>query len=122
MPPYELESSIGFYYDNVSVTIVTKSGTYVATIKNSIEYNKSFREYSKNREAYRDQYRALAGTYREEFNINATEGEATMFALLAQLGKSINLYKAQPGSTEFKPVEAGTLNGTPIVRDINCPQ
>lgn len=122
MPPYELESSVGFYYDNVSVTIVTKSGTYVVTIKNSTEYNKSFREYNKNRKAYEEQYILLGGSYKEIYNVAASQGEATTFALLAQLGKSINLYKAQPGSTEFKPIEAGMLNNIPIVRDMNCPQ
>ncbi|MCZ4245717.1 hypothetical protein [Pedobacter punctiformis] len=100
-------ADITFYKTNVSITVVTSNGNYVATVKDWGALQSAYNTYLSDKAAYISRYQDFA----------SKSGGPTQ-ALLSLLGNAINLYKSNNGSNNMKPLTVGS-DGTVLI--VPCP-
>ena len=101
-----------FFKNNASVTVVTTNARYVITIADWTAFANLGTT-----EELTDTFRSEGGLYKQS-NPNATNAEASEYALLKTFGNTINLYKASLNSTAYKPLQINTNKGK--VEDKPC--
>ncbi|WP_029276299.1 hypothetical protein [Pedobacter borealis] len=89
------DTGIDFYKNNVSITVVSGSEKYIATVKDWTVLKTAYAQYTANMDAYNRDYAKLAA-----------EGGGTENALLKKLGNAINLYK-ENSAGKYEPRERG---------------
>ena len=100
---------VQFYKKNVTMTIVTQWGNWVATVKDWPLFLKEYEKYKKQGSAtYNANYLQIGN--------GALSPPGTKF--LTKFGAFLNLYKADPNSNEYNPLKLNT-NGSPEI--IYCP-
>ena len=112
-------SSMQFYQNNISSTIVTLSGNYVITVNNWTTLQSVYSQFlAQGSAAFKTQYQQYASNYQID-NSGATLIEAGEYALLKMFGNSINLYTADSDSnTSFTPL---TVDSSGKIAKVQCP-
>lgn len=113
-------TAINFYKTNVSITVLTKTETYVVTINDWTLLQEIYNKYNADTTTFDDTYSQVGLNY-ENDNPSATTGDAGAYALMELFADSINIYEAPTGTTNFQPVTINTVNGKDTVTIINCP-
>ena len=111
-------SGIQFYRNNVSVTVVTKNGNYVATVNDWAALQTLYTKFTNDPNGFNSNYVQTGLNYLAA-NQGATDSDAGAYSLMTLFGSSINLYKAPTGSTSFTPL---TIDNNKKVATKPCPE
>lgn len=106
-----------FYKANSSLTVVTNSVKYVVKITNWANMAGKYIAYTNNTNGVQQTLNGIRNSLKSEFSY--TEREASEAILLIFLEGSIDLFKAAPNSTTFKPLTFNTTDYTLSLT--NCP-
>jgi len=113
------QKDVQFYQNNVSTTVVTKTGNYVVTVNDWNKLQGIYNNFSSSqisKDSFDDSYNLLTTTYSDDNNV--PQAERQTYALLKTFGSSINVYKVSAGSTNYEPL---TLSGADKVVTVGCP-
>jgi len=120
--------SIKVYKSNVSVTVVTKTGNYVVTVKDwgalqtlYTDFNSTQEDPTTHLNAFDTDFVSKGRTYLTA-NPLASEGDAGIYALQTKFGASINIFHAPKGSTTYTPLTVTTVDSKPQVATLPCLQ
>jgi len=114
--------SIQFYENNAQVTTETSTGNYIITITNW----QAMQSLLNSAFSTQAEINTLNGEYVDDAkdylsnNATATVGDAGAYALMTLFSSDINIYYAQPGSTNYQPLIINGVTGTDTIATINC--
>ena len=93
------EAEREYYMKNATLTVFTPDNTYVVTINNLVDLAGIFSQFSADPQGFDDQVVADGTTY-----------HSYEVAILKTFGRSINVYSAPAGTTDFTPLTVSDTN------------
>lgn len=120
------EADRQFYKARASITVITKTGSYVATVNDWTileaivkSYDNGYYTDASGQSGNRivDLFSSSATNYFAQ-NPTAPYVDGLLYAIKAIYGSAINLYRTSASSTNYQPVQIGPGN---LIRDQQCP-
>ncbi|ANF50359.1 hypothetical protein A0O34_07450 [Chryseobacterium glaciei] len=99
------QSAVNYYKEEVEVTTYLPDGTgYLIEVEDWAALQAEYNIFLQDPDAYNSTYVSEAQNYL--FANNSTNvGDAGVWALMSKLGSAIRIYKSEPGSNTFMPLE-----------------
>ncbi|SDQ00459.1 hypothetical protein SAMN05428975_5403 [Mucilaginibacter sp. OK268] len=113
--------SIKFYRDNVSMTIVTKTGNYVVTVKDWGKLQTLFDRFKDDSGGFDDNYVNNRDAYLADHTYLGL-GLAGVYSLMSIFGDAINIYQSPYPSTPYSPLTVDPTDANHTVIPKPCPQ
>ncbi|WP_449435678.1 hypothetical protein [Pedobacter steynii] len=110
-------TAVNKYKAMASATVMTTTGSYVITVKDWPKLVTALTNYDSNENAVKLDFQTKGNDYLAA-NPTKTPQEASVFALLKLYGDVLNVYKADAGSTTYRPLKLDSSNR---VADLACP-
>lgn len=114
-PDLVASGGTNFYKETVTVTTYLPDGTgYLIEVENWQTLMAEYQTYLSNPTAYNNSYISEAQNYMLANN-SSDVGQAGVWALMSKLGNAVQIFKSEPGSNSFVPVEkiGFTVQGKP---------